>query len=87
MNHASRRDVLRLLLGAPLAAACQKHLPRREIPGEIKGARFRLGHRLRDATVERTDAVALEMPPLPTVRNRVGVIFRGEEPVVDPAGA
>ncbi|MEZ4232511.1 MAG: NAD(P)-binding protein [Polyangiaceae bacterium] len=53
MNHASRRDVLRLLLGAPLAAACQKHLPRREIPGEIKGARFRLGHRLRDATVER----------------------------------
>ncbi|MGE0324886.1 MAG: flavin monoamine oxidase family protein [Polyangiaceae bacterium] len=70
MNQASRRDVLRLLLGAPLAAACEKHLPRREIPGEIKGARFQLGHRLREATVERAAGT-------PT---RVGVAIVGAGP-------
>lgn len=70
MNQASRRDVLRLLLGAPLAAACEKHLPRREIPGEIKGARFQLGHRLRDATVERAAGT-------PT---RIGVAIVGAGP-------
>ncbi|MCA9646147.1 MAG: NAD(P)-binding protein, partial [Myxococcales bacterium] len=70
MNQASRRDVLRLLLGAPLAAACEKHLPRREIPGEIKGARFQLGHRLRDATVERAAGAP----------RRVGVAIVGAGP-------
>lgn len=32
--------------------------------------------------VERTDYVALELPPLLSVENRAGVLFRGEAPVV-----
>jgi hypothetical protein len=32
--------------------------------------------------VERTDIVALELPPLARISNRVGVLFRGEEPQV-----
>lgn len=32
--------------------------------------------------VERTDYVALELPPLVRVENRAGVLLRGEEPVV-----
>lgn len=35
-----------------------------------------------DLMVERTDYVALELPPLLRVDNRVGVLFRGEAPVV-----
>lgn len=37
--------------------------------------------------VERTDYVALELPPLARVDNRVGVLFRGEAPIVGDAGA
>ncbi len=63
--------MLRLLLGAPLAAAaCRGGLPKREIPGEIKGARFQLGHRLRDASVEQASG-----PP-----RRVGVAIVGAGP-------
>jgi len=38
-----------------------------------------------DLVVERTDYVALDMPPLSTVKNRSEVLFDGAEPVVDPA--
>jgi phytoene dehydrogenase-like protein len=48
----SRRELLALLLGAPLAAhACRR--PRREVAGKIRGGAVEVGHRLRDATVER----------------------------------
>ncbi|MEZ4450394.1 MAG: tRNA(His) guanylyltransferase Thg1 family protein [Nannocystaceae bacterium] len=36
-----------------------------------------------ELTVERTDYAPVELPPLLEVRNRAGVIFRGEAPVVD----
>ncbi len=38
-----------------------------------------------DLMVERTDYVALDMPPLKTIRNRVEVIFDGAEPQVADA--
>ena len=48
----SRRELLALLLGAPLAAhACRRQ--RREVAGKIRGGAVEVGHRLRDATVER----------------------------------
>lgn len=37
-----------------------------------------------DLVVERTDYVALDMPPLNTVKNRVEALFEGAEPQVDP---
>jgi protoporphyrinogen oxidase len=49
----SRRELLALLLGAPIAAqACRR--PRREVAGRIRGGAAEVGHRLREATVERT---------------------------------
>ena len=48
----SRREMLALLFGAPIATeACRKNSV--AIPGAIRGARVSVGHRLRDATVER----------------------------------
>lgn len=38
-----------------------------------------------DLRVVRHDVLPLEMPPFSRVRNRVGVLFRGEPPVVDDA--
>ena len=53
----SRRELLALLLGAPLAAhACRR--PRRECAGRIRGGAVEAGHRLRDATVERASGPA-----------------------------
>ncbi len=49
----SRRELLTLLLGAPLAAAACRRRPFRTVPGEIRGGAVDVGHRLRDATVER----------------------------------
>ena len=57
----SRRELLSLLLGAPLAAEACRFLPRRHIEGSIRGASMDAGHRLRDATVER----ASESPAIP----------------------
>src|SRR5882672_2233917 len=54
----SRRELLALLLGAPLASQACRFLPGRKIDGEIRGASMAVGHRLRDATVERTRAEA-----------------------------
>jgi protoporphyrinogen oxidase len=42
-----RRDVLRALLGAPLAATACDWLPRRRFDGELRGPSVSLGHRLR----------------------------------------
>ncbi len=47
----SRRDLLRLFFGLPLAVACKNQ--REGVPGSIRGANVGLAHRLRDATVER----------------------------------
>ena len=56
----SRRDVLGVLLGAPLAAeACRK--PARRFPGEIRGGAVTFGHRLRDASVERAGGSVVEV--------------------------
>lgn len=63
--------MLALLLGAPLAAQACRFLPRRHIEGSVRGASMDVGHRLRDATVER--AAAGE----PT---RVGVAIVGAGP-------
>src|SRR5215471_11559385 len=52
-SSVSRRELLALLLGAPLAAEACRFLPRRKIDGAIRGASMDVGHRLRDATVER----------------------------------
>jgi protoporphyrinogen oxidase len=52
----SRREVLGILLGAPLATEACRYLPRRTIDGTIRGASMSIGHRLRagaDSTVER----------------------------------
>lgn len=38
-----------------------------------------------DLVIERTDYVALDMPPLNTVKNRSEVLFDGAEPILDPA--
>jgi protoporphyrinogen oxidase len=50
----SRRELLALLASTPLAASaasCKRKA--RDIPGSIRGASMPVGHRLRDATVER----------------------------------
>jgi hypothetical protein len=52
----SRREMLALLLGAPLAAEACRFLPRRPVAGSIRGASMDVGHRLRGATVERAAA-------------------------------
>ncbi|MBX3185053.1 MAG: FAD-dependent oxidoreductase [Polyangiaceae bacterium] len=71
MNEASRRDLLRLLLGAPLAAlGCERGLPRRKIPGEIVGGSVDLGHRLRGSAVEQARGAP----------RRVGVAIVGAGP-------
>jgi protoporphyrinogen oxidase len=67
----SRREMLALLLGAPLAAEACRFLPRRHIEGTIRGASMDVGHKLRDATVER----AASGPP-----KRVGVAIVGAGP-------
>ncbi|MEB2314279.1 MAG: NAD(P)-binding protein [Sorangiineae bacterium] len=54
----SRRDALTLLLGAPLAAEACKRARTRSVPGEIRGAAMSVGHRLRDAVVERATGPA-----------------------------
>src|SRR5712671_76102 len=48
----SRRELLALLLGAPLSAEACRFLPSRRIDGELRGASMEVGHRLRDASVE-----------------------------------
>ncbi len=51
----TRRAVMAWLAGAPLSiAACQS----RPVPGAIRGAAMPVGHRLRDATVERASGPA-----------------------------
>ena len=42
-----RREILTLLLGAPLAAEACRYLPTRKIDGEIRGANMDSGHVLR----------------------------------------
>ena len=66
----SRRELCALLLGAPLAAEACRFLPSRHIDGEIRGASLRVGHLLRDATVER----AASGEPL---RVRVAIVGAG----------
>lgn len=48
----TRRELLSLLLGAPLAAeACRRSRP--QVAGSLRGASLEIGHRLRDATIEQ----------------------------------
>lgn len=47
MSQLSRRELLAMFLGAPLAAGCSKQKPTLP-PGELVGASDTLGHRLRD---------------------------------------
>src|SRR5262245_49990205 len=54
-----RRDLLRLFASAPVvagASACKRKPS--EIPGSIRGAAMPVGHRLRDATIERASGPA-----------------------------
>jgi phytoene dehydrogenase-like protein len=53
----TRRDLLGLLLGAPLAAQACRRTPR-AVAGSIRGGAMTVGHRLRDATVERASGPA-----------------------------
>jgi protoporphyrinogen oxidase len=65
---SSRRELLTLLLGAPLAAnACRRQ--RRDAPGRIRGGAVEVGHRLRDATFERASG--------PIVRVGVAIVGAG----------
>lgn len=48
---SSRRELLALIAGAPLAAAACR--ARREVAGELRGASVDVGHRLRSATLEQ----------------------------------
>lgn len=58
----SRREMLSLLLGAPLAAqACQRPKPA-PVAGSIRGASMPVGHRLRDATVEHATGKPVRVP-------------------------
>jgi protoporphyrinogen oxidase len=66
----SRRELLALLLGTPLASQACRFLPGRKIDGEIRGASMAVGHRLRDATVERARAE-------PPVRIPVAIVGAG----------
>ena len=54
----SRRELLGVLLGAPLAAEACKRRPFTKVGGSIRGARIDVGHRLRDATVEKATGPA-----------------------------
>lgn len=49
----SRRELFALLASAPLAAAPGCRRSARDVPGSIRGASVNVGHRLRDATIER----------------------------------
>lgn len=40
-------------------------------------------HKNPNLNIERTEYVLLKMPPLASVKNRVDVLFRGQEPVVE----
>jgi len=65
----SRRELLGLLLGAPLAIqGCRR--PRREFAGRIRGATVEVGHRLREANVEQATGAA----------QRAGVVIVGSGP-------
>ncbi|MCB9576801.1 MAG: FAD-dependent oxidoreductase [Polyangiaceae bacterium] len=55
----SRRDLLALMLGAPLVGSCKKR--ERTVPGSIRGASMPVGHRLRDATVEHAGGAAVKV--------------------------
>jgi protoporphyrinogen oxidase len=59
----TRRELLSLLLGAPLAALACKRQPR-PVAGALLGARLELGHRLLELSVERVSAPMERVPVL-----------------------
>jgi protoporphyrinogen oxidase len=64
----SRRELLALLASTPLALpGCRRS--GRELPGSIRGGSLQVGHRLRDATVERASG--------PPVRVKVAIVGAG----------
>lgn len=67
MTPLSRRELLHLFLGAPVAAACRgARAPELAFPGEIAGGPDRAGHLLREGAL-----------PSPARRSRTGVLVVG----------
>jgi protoporphyrinogen oxidase len=66
-SSVSRRDLLAVILGGPLASQACRFLPGRKVDGEIRGASMAIGHRLRDATIEHAPAEAAGRIPVAIV--------------------